>query len=114
MNLLQQKLYDFLFATAKKSIATLPAGSPYIKAITKIDVDSILKDDLTRICKEVSWGEIGKILSIGAFMNMAEGEKRSAMKSDIKKVAQDIVARVERKSGKLRTPDKFRKLLLNI
>jgi len=114
MNPLRQKMATFLTEVSHKGIRALDSESACAKALKKIDAKNTLKEDINRICEAVSFTEATRILSLATLLKMENGEKKEVIKSEIKKIAEAVVARVERESGKLKTPEPCRRLLLNL
>jgi len=104
----------FLTDLARKGIKALDSDSPCAKKLEKNDIENILKDDITRICEAASFTEITGILSLASRLQIASEEKKETIKKELKKIAEEIVVRVEGKSGKLKTPESCRHLLLNL
>lgn len=114
MNLLRRKLASFLMDSSQRGINALDANSPCTAVLERTDVESILAEDIRQICKTASYAEITKILCLAAWMKSVPKGKRQGIKGELKRIAEGIVARTEMKCGKLRIPDSFRHLLLNL
>ena len=114
MAFLKKKMVSFLTETALKGIRALDTDSPCAEALKKFDVEDILREDIDRICEAMSFGEMTKILSLAVKLKTPSQEGREIIKSDIKKIAEEIIARVESRSGKLKIPEPCRHLLLDL
>ena len=114
MNPLRKKMASLLTDAASKGIKRLNPGSVCAKALKKINVKNTIKEDISRICEAISFTETTRILSLVTLLKMEDGEKKEEIKSEIKKIAEAVVARVERESGKLKIPEPCRHLLLNL
>ncbi|MEE8424116.1 MAG: hypothetical protein V3S49_06200 [Thermodesulfobacteriota bacterium] len=105
---------SFLIDTAKGGIDALDPGSSCAKELKEIDIDNILKEDISRICETISFIEITKILSLSTRLQAVSQAEEDEIKRKIKKMSQVVVARVEAKSGKLMIPESCRHMLLNL
>ena len=114
MDSLRQKMASFLIDAARKGIKALEPESECAKALEKIDIENALKEDINRICEAASFIEIAKITSLILRLETASEKNKEAIKDEIKRIAEDLVARVERDSGELKTPQPCRHLLLNL
>lgn len=114
MNPLQRKLAQFLTQKAHKGIQELSPHSSCVKLLKKSAAENILSEDIHKICAVATFGEITKIFSLAAQLKLTSEEKREAIKGTIKKIAENVVGRVECKTGKLKTPKSCRHLLLHL
>ena len=114
MNPLKGKLAQFLTEKAKKGLGAIGSSTPCAKALKKVDIDSVLREDIGQICNVVSFGEMTKIFSLAAQYRVASPEQKKVIKQDIKKIAEEIIGRVESKTGRLKIPKACRHLLFNL
>ena len=115
MNPLRRKLSSFLIETAHKDINVLDAQSPCAKELSKIkDVDAVITETVERICQAATSAEITKFLFLTARLKTTSGQKREAIKGDIKKIAEALIARIEAESGPLKLPQSCRLVLLGV
>ena len=115
MNPVRRKLSSFLAEAAHKGIKALEPQSPCAKELNGIeDVDAIIAEEIEKICNAASLAEITKILFLTRRMKKTSGQKREAIKSQLKKIAEQVVTRVESESGPLRLPETCRHLLLSL
>jgi hypothetical protein len=114
MNILKYKMAEVLTDAAKKGLKLLDKGSPCAKALKRIDFDKALKEDIGRICDKTSFIEASRLLSLYSRLHMTKGDEDETLKNDLKRVAEDLVERVEKESGRLNIPKQCRQLLLNL
>ena len=114
MAFLRKKMASFLTDAALRGVKALEPGSPCAAALKRLDVENILREDIDRICEAISLAEITKVLSLAVKLKASSQEGSRAIKSDIKKIAEEVVARLESKSGKLKIPEPCRHLLLDL
>ena len=115
MNPLRRKLSSFLIETAHKDINALDPQSVCAKELSNIkDVDAVIAETVEKICQAATLAEISKFLFLTARLKGASGRKRESIKSDIKKIAEIVVARVEAESGFLKLPQSCRIILLGV
>ena len=115
MNPIRRKLSSFLIETAHKGVNALEPQSPCAKQLSKIeDVDSVINEEIEKICQVATLVEISKILSLTARLRGASGQKRESVKSGIKNIAEGLVTRIEAESGPLKLPQSCRLILLGI
>lgn len=114
MNPLRQKMASFLIDAARKQIKGLNVESVYAKTLERIDVENMLREDINRVCEAASFIEITRIISLVSQLQAASDENKATIKGDIKKIAEGLVARIERDSGELKISQSCRHLLLNL
>ena len=115
MNAIRRKLSLFLIETARKDINALDAQSPCAKELSKIeDVDAAIAETVEKICQAANSAEITKFLFLTARLKTTSGQKREAIKGDIKKIAEALIARIEAESGPLNLPPSCRLILLGV
>ena len=115
MNPVRHKLSSFLIETAHKDINALDPQSVCAKELSKIkDVDAVVAETVEKICQAATSAEITKFLFLVARLKTTSGQKREAIKGDIKKRAEALVARVEANSGPLKLPQSCRLILLGV
>ena len=113
MNPLRRKLSSFLIETAHKDINALDPQSVCAKELSKIkDVDAAIAETVERICQAATSAEISKFLFLTAQLKTTSGQKRESIKTNIKKIAEALIARIEAKSGPLKLPQSCRLILL--
>ncbi len=115
MNPVRRKLSFFLTEAAHKGINAVDPGSVCAKELSKIkDVDAVIVETVEKICQAATLAEISKVLLLTAQLRGTLGRKRESIKSDIKKIAEVLVARVEAESGPLKLPQSCRLILLGV
>ena len=115
MDPVRRKLSSFLTEAARKGIKTLEPQSPCAKELNGIeDVDTIIAEEIEKICNAATLAEITKILFLTRRMKKASGQKREIIKNDLRKIAEALVVRVEKESGQLKLPETCRHLILNL
>ena len=115
MGPIRRKLSSFLTEAAHKGIKALEPQSPCAKELNGIeDVDTIIAEEIEKICNAATLAEITKILFLTRRMKKASGQKREIIKNDLRKIAEALVVRVEKESGQLKLPETCRHLILNL
>jgi len=115
MELIRKKLSSLLIKAANKEMKALDPQSQCAKELTEIkNVDTIIVEEIEKICKAATLGEITRILLLVARLKTTSGQKREAIKNDIKKVAKKLVTRAEAESGSLKLPQSCRHILWGI
>ena len=114
MNPIRSKLAIFLTEQAKTGLKEIKKDPTYAKDLKRLDVNSILEEDIKKITGEVSFKEATSIFALVSKIKTAPLDKKGEIKKDIKEISKNVVARVEKKLGKLKTPKEFRDLLLNL
>jgi len=110
---LKKQLASFLSDAARDGISKLDSSSPLAKQLKGLNVDDLLKEDIQQICKETTFPEMVRIMSLGAQIKMGTGDT-DRIKEDLKKMARAIEQRVESRQVKLNTPVSCRDLLYNL
>jgi hypothetical protein len=115
MDPIRQKLSSFLNEAARKGIKALEPQLPCTKELNGIeDVDAIIAEEIEKICNAATLAEITKILFLTQRMKKKSGQKRKAIKSQLKKIAEEVVTRAESQAGPLSLPQTYRHLLLQL
>ncbi len=114
MNPLKEKIAAILNEGARHGLELLDKNSPCARALKKIDIDKALKEDINRICQEISFIEMTRLISLYARLQMEAGQKREAAKEDLKKIALETEERIERESGAFNIPKQCRSILLDL
>lgn len=113
MNPMQRQMAQMMKESARKFMAGLDPASSFAKAIESFKpVEALMEQDIDRICEAVSLGEITQVFTLAARLKMAAPEKIEPLKDELKQMAQGLVTRVEKNSGKLHIPDSCRDFLL--
>ena len=115
MEPIRKKLSSLLIKAANKEVEDLDPQSQCAKELAEIEnVDTIVVEEIEKICKVATMGEITRIFLLAARLKTTSGQKREAIKNDIKKIAEVLVARVESESGPLKLPQSCRLVLLGV
>jgi len=115
MNPVRRKLSSFLIEAAHKDINALDPESVCAKELSKIkDVDAIIAETVEKICQGATSAEISKFLFLTARLKGTSGQKREVIKTNIKKIAGALIARIEAESGPLKLPQSCRFILLGV
>jgi len=113
IDILRRKLAESLNKAAHKGLARIDKESELAKELSKFDVEKILKADIEKICNNVSFLEMTRIMALMIQLN-SEEKRHGAMKVNLKKIIQQLVDRVEKDAGKLQTPMSCRELFFNL
>ena len=115
MNPIERKLSSLLTEVARKEIEVLDPESPCAKELSKIhDVDRVITEEIEKISNAATLAEITKILLLAARLKKRPGQKKESAKSELKRIAEQLVTRVETESGPLRLPATCCHLLSNL
>lgn len=112
MNPIRRKMFSFLTETAYKEMAALDTQSTCAEGLSKIEVDDIIAEEIEKICNAATLAEIMRLFTLVARLKKTFGLEKEAIKRELNKIAEQLVARVETKSGQLRLPKTYRHLLL--
>jgi len=115
MDPIKQKLSSLLTEAAREDIKALDPQSPCAKQLSQIEnIDAVIAEEIENICNAATLTEITKILFLTRRIKKASGQRREAMKSQLKKIAEQVVTKVESQSGPLSLPETCRHLLLSL
>jgi len=115
MESIREKLKSLLINAVRKGIKTLDPQSQYAKELAEIeDVDTIIAEEIEKICNVFTRGEITRILLLATRLKMTSGQKREVIINDIKKVARSVLVRTEAESGPLKIPQSCRRIIFDI
>ena len=112
MDPIRRKLSAFLADAACRGIEALDPESACAKELRAIPVGDALHEDVERICAAASLAEIGKVFVLGARIQKTSGKEKEKIMNDLKDIADELVTRVEKQSGRLMLPELCRHLLL--
>ena len=115
MDPIRRKLSSFLTEAAHKDIKALEPQLPCAKELNGIeDVDAIIAEEIEKICNAATLIEITKNLFLTRRMKKTSGQKGETIKTELKRIAEQVVTRAESKSGPLSLPETCRHLLLEL
>ena len=115
MDPIRQKLSLLLTETARNRIGALEPGCPCAEELSKIDeLDDIIIREAEKLCSSATLSQITRILYLAGRIKKTSGHKRENIKSQLKKIAEQIVTRAESQSGPLSLPETCRHLLLDL
>ena len=114
MNPIKKKLARMLLSMGKSGMKQIDPKSSCAKKIKNDNSLELLKEDINRICEELSLGEAMKIIKISSTMQFSSDSARDNTKDDIKKISLKVVKRVESSGKKLNFPVECRNLLLSL
>ncbi|MHC4070194.1 MAG: hypothetical protein ACYSR8_11600 [Planctomycetota bacterium] len=113
MNPIRRKMASFLTEAARKELEALSPDSPHAKELREIeDVDTVIAEEIQKICNIATLGEITKAFLLVRRLKTASLQEKEAIESELGKIAEELVRRVETESGRLRIPNACRHLLL--
>ena len=113
INILRRKLAEAINDAAHKGLARIDANSPLAEELKKFDVESILKADIEKVCNNVSFLEMTRIMAL--MVQLQSSEKRHGpMKAELKKIVKRLIDRIEAQAGTLQTPISCRELFFNL
>lgn len=95
----------------KKGIDSLGPDAPYAEELRGAEAEKIIREDVGKICESISIAEITRVFFLVSRLKAAPKEMLGPAKDELKKIAEEVVARAEDKFGKLKTPEHYRRLL---
>jgi len=113
IDILRKKLAETLSEAAYKGLGRIDKDSVLAAELKKHDVEAILKADIEKICNNVTFLEMTRIMTLAVQLNAGEKRQR-AMKADLKRIIQQLIDKVEAKAGVLQTPLSCRELFFNL
>ena len=115
MEPIRKKLISLLINDANEEIKALDPQSQCAKELSQIeDVDAIIAEEIEKVCNAATLAEITKTLFLSRRMKKTSGQEREAIKSQLKKIAEEVVTRAESQVGPLTLPQTCRHLLLEL
>ena len=115
MEPIRKKLNSLLINVADREIKDLDPRSQCARELAEIEnVGTIVVEEIEKICNAVTLGEITRFFLLAARLKTTSGQKREAIKGDIKKIAKKLVSRVEAESGPLKLPQSCRHILWGV
>ena len=115
MEPIRKKLISLLINDANEEIKALDPQSQCAKELSQIeDVDAIIAEEIEKICNAATLTEIIKFFFLIQRMKKTSGQKKESIKSDIKKISEVLVTRVEAESGPSKLPQSCCHIFLDI
>ena len=84
-----------------KGLARIDKNSPLAEELRKLDVEEILKADIEKICNNVSFFEMTRIMTLIVQLN-SEEKRHGPMKAKLKRMIQQLIDKIEQDAGDLR------------
>lgn len=104
-----------MIEAALEQVEALDSASLCAQELSKIyDVNRVLKEEIRRLCAAATLSEITKVLFLTRQMKKTSGQKREPIKSQLKKIAEQVVTRAESQLGPLTLPETCQHLLLEL
>lgn len=112
MQPLREKMACLLTESARQWAKELDKKSELYRELKGENVDAILKNNIHKICMEMTLPEMCKGIALAAKF-AAGGKDRLDMEKQIKEIARGIVKRIEKKRGGFSGPASCRAALYN-
>lgn len=103
----------FLTEAALAGIKGLDKDSIEARDLRALDVDAVLKEDISKICATVTFSETARIFLLIAQLKSGRGDIESR-KEDLKKIGRTLLERTEKEQGSLKIPPSCRSLLFRL
>ena len=107
-------MISFLTNAAHEQIVALRQETKYAKELNNIEVDDTVKEEIQKICQVATLVEKTKIALSVSRLKKASGSEREKIRSDLKRIAEKLVIRVEAESGPLKLPENIRNLFSSL
>ena len=114
MNPLRRKLISLMTEALQQKLEALEPGSAQAQELSTIDVDKYLKQDIEKVCNSATMTEVMRILFLGGKLRKAVGREQETIKSDLKVIADELIARLESKSITLNLPKSCLDMLFDV
>ena len=113
IELLRAQVVSLITKSAQAGLEKLDKNSALAHQLKDVDVKALLEDCVRKICNEMSYFEMGRIAALAAEIKCGFPDKKRT-KEEIKKIAKEVVGRVEKRSGDLEIPFELRDLLFSL
>jgi len=111
---IKQRLSSYMIGAARDGITHLDPTSICARDLTRLDVDEILTQEVGRICEAATIREVTRAGILLMRLRNASEQEKITVRKDLKKMMEDLVARVEERSGQLKIPQSCRRLLMEL
>ena len=111
MDAVRRKLNSLLTEAVRKQTDALDPQLQCAKELKGIDVAQVLREEAGKISGVATFREIGRASVLMARLKKASGSERETIKTDLKRLVEALIERVEKESGELKTPKPFRQTL---
>ncbi len=113
MNPIRRKMIAFVTEAVRKEIEALDPDCPCAKEMNKLDdVDNTIAEEVKKLCNAATLREISKMLLLVGRLKKASVQEKEAIESELCKIKEELVRRVETESGRSGIPNVCRHLLL--
>jgi hypothetical protein len=110
MGLMKNYLASFLNDSARKWLEDLDGHSQAALDLKAVDVDTVLRESIKKICDTISFSEAGRAMALAAQLRSRAGDGERA-KAELKKITLGVIERAESKFGAFDIPSSCRSLL---
>jgi hypothetical protein len=105
MNPIRRKMITFVTEAVRKEIAALDPDCPCAKEMSKLDdVGNTIAEEVEKLCNAANLIEISKTLLLVRRLKKASVQEKEAIESELERIAEELLTRVETESGRLRLP----------
>ncbi len=115
MNPIRRKMTAFVTEAVHKEIEALEPNCPCAREMSKLDdVDNTIAEEVKRFCDAATLKEISKMLLLVGRLKKASVQEKEVIESELERIKEKLVRRVETKSGQLRLPKACHHLFLGL
>ena len=115
INPLKRTMISFLTDAACKEIECLDAQSPCQAELSEHQqAGDVIRRDIEKICNCAALSEMAKIFALVTRLQHLSEREQEAARVRLKKIAENLMARAENKSGPLDLPQTCHYLLCNL
>jgi len=110
---LRRQLACVLTEAARTGLKSLDKETTAYRELSGLDIETVLKEDINKICAVMTFSEMTRIIALAAQLNSGR-QDNPPVKEEMKEIARKVVERVERELGGLKTPASCRTLLFKL
>lgn len=96
------------FATeaARDAVASMEPDSPYAVKVSKFEnIDYTISNEVTKLCNEATLSEMSKTFMLIRKLKKASEHEKQTTTSELRRITEKLIERVESKSGPLKLPE---------
>lgn len=99
-------MIEFATEAARDVVGSMEPDSPCAVKVSKLDnLDDTISDEVTRLCKAATLSEMSKTFMLVRRLKKASEREKQTTTSELRRITEKLIERVESKSGPLKLPE---------
>jgi hypothetical protein len=112
VNPIKKKLSGIMAAAAIRQIDVLKEDPVCAEECARDNIEEAIQEDVDRLVEDISFGEGARIVTLSMQLDSATGDKAVEIGKELSHIAEQIISRVEDRSGPLNFSISCRKMYM--